>query len=244
MAIAAAKPASRRNHGAGGGHDFRNRLTLEPMLLKKQLNTLLSILNKHHLPVLEFTLVSEPRFQLKHNSSDFEYSIYANTHVFEDFKGGFFTSFKPDIYHSPTPAYNEPPSSWEGVVKEFEKWAVTLQEELELPDLWAEVAATAQIFAVPAAADEKFTDHELRELQSQLRAAEAKLAASGLPEAAIRELTAAIRETATKAETMSKKDWQIIFVGTIVTAISGLSPEHVQTVYQILKATFSGWLLH
>ena len=134
--------------------------------------------------------------------------------------------------------------NWENVQQLFVSWADSLKDEIDTPDLWAEAATTAQLFAAPAAADEKFTNHELRELQSQLHAAEIKLATSGLPEAAIRELTAAIRESATKAETMSKKDWQIIFVGTIVTTISGLSPEHVQTVYQILKATFTGWLLH
>ena len=45
---------------------------------------------------------------------------------------------------------------------------------------------------------------------------------------------------------MTKKDWQKMVVGAVVSTLTGLalSPDHVQTVYQILKATFTGWLLH
>ena len=83
-------------------------------------------------------------------------------------------------------------------------------------------------------------------MQSQLRAAEAKLTTSGLPEAAILALTAALRDAAPKAETMTKKDWQNMVVGAVVSTLTGLalSADHVQAVYQILKATFTGWLLH
>lgn len=131
--------------------------------------------------------------------------------------------------------------NWQGVESHCSQWADYIVEELRASNLWREA-----IFQLSNALDEKFTDHELRELQSQLRAVEHKLTASGLPEAAIKKLTPVLRDAGPKAEGRTKKEWQDMFLNAVAGALAGLalSEEHVQTMYQILKATFTGWLLH
>lgn len=209
------------------------------MLLTKQKNQLLQIMTDRNI---------FPHHVFKHDSAQDFFEI-----KFRD--GPFFFQITPhegnlgdfNILSLPKIGRTEIwGHSWLGVTTLFADWSEEIREELQTPDLWAQFESTAQIFAAPAAPDEKFTNHELRELQSQLRAAEAKLTTSGLPEAAILALTAALRDAAPKAETMTKKDWQNMVVGAVVSTLTGLalSADHVQAVYQILKATFTGWLLH
>lgn len=56
---------------------------------------------------------------------------------------------------------------------------------------------------------------------------------------------AAVQEAGTKAERFTKKEWQAMFIGSMISAMTSLAmtPDSVQVVYQILKTTFTGLFL-
>ncbi|WP_324680104.1 hypothetical protein [Hymenobacter sp. GOD-10R] len=218
------------------------------MLLKKFRNQLVSILNEHKLPLAHFEMKDDTSFYLQHTASQFEFKLIENISGHEGFRGGFYVVYKPDIYASPEPSEAiDIPYSWSGVLKVFTEWASALQEELELPDLWAEAVKTAQLFAGSAeAADDKFTRTELAEVQSQLRQLQQSFTAATLPEAARKKLIELTQTAAVKAEGLTKKDWQNWIIGGFIQAITALmlNPTQASEVLKLVKAAFGGLFLH
>jgi len=136
---------------------------------------------------------------------------------------------------------------WESVRDLFISWANNLHDEIELPDLWAEAAATAQLFAPTATpSDDKFTRTELAAVQGQLRLLEQSFATAALPEAARQKLIELTQTAAVKAEGLTKKDWQTWIIGGFVQAITALllNPTQAGEVLKLVKAAFGGLFLH
>lgn len=135
---------------------------------------------------------------------------------------------------------------WEEVMDCFTVWAERVFDELDTPDLWAEAAKTAQLFAPTAApADDKFTRSELAEVQGQLRLLQQSFAAAALPEAARQKLIELTHTAAVKAEGFTKKDWQGWFIGSLISAITALAlnPAQANDVYKLVKVAFGGLFL-
>ncbi|TGE18950.1 hypothetical protein [Hymenobacter elongatus] len=137
--------------------------------------------------------------------------------------------------------------SWEVVIDYFAGWAERLVEELDTPDLWAEAAKTAQLFAgTTEPTDDKFTRQELAEVQGQLRLLQQSFATAALPEAARQKLSNLTADAAIKAETLTKKDWQNWILGGFISAITSLAlnPTQAGEVLKLVKAAFGGLFLH
>lgn len=137
--------------------------------------------------------------------------------------------------------------SWIEIKENFAKWLDIIREELTAPDLWAEAAKTAQLFAPSATpSDDKFTRAELAEVQGQLRQLQQSFTAAALPEAARQQLIELTQTAAVKAEGLTKKEWQNWIIGGFVSAITGLmlNPTQAAEVLKLVKAAFGGLFLH
>jgi hypothetical protein len=136
---------------------------------------------------------------------------------------------------------------WPRILELYKEWCNVIKEETDEPNLWEEVERNANTFSpFERASDEKFDNHEIRELQAQIRLLTTQINQSALPlpaKAALLEIAVSAPE---KAERFTKKEWQGWFLGAVVTQITNLalSPEHVASIYQMLKTTFSALLLH
>lgn len=127
----------------------------------------------------------------------------------------------------------------------FIAWLAIVKEEFETPDLWAEAQSNARLFVSSSATpNEMFSDHELRELQGQIRRIEQGIITLGLPAHAQKALLESIKEAPDKATRFTKKEWQGWFIGAVVSQVTNLalSPEHVSAVAQLFKSAFVGLL--
>ena len=138
-------------------------------------------------------------------------------------------------------------SSWGDVTEYFSAWTKALKAEMDAPDLWAEAAKTAQLFAPTAEpSDDKFTRAELAEVQGQLRLLQQSFTTAALPELARQKLIELTETAAEKAETLTKKDWQNWIIGGFISAITALmlNPTQAGEVLKLVKAAFGGLFLH
>ncbi len=221
------------------------------MLLKAQRNELLSALLGAGLdPNLfaEKSAVSSYRLTLK-STADLKESqqvyffvtdsAYARSQKLGiQARPGFYNSFR---------YYRGSFDIWEQVSMAFGEWARNVKSELETPDLWADLQANARLLGpTREALEEVFTPDEARQLRIQLQHVQQQLLMSGLPEAAARQLAQTVQEAGTKAERFTKKEWQAMFIGSMISAMTSLAmtPDNVKVVYQILKTTFTGLFLH
>jgi len=136
---------------------------------------------------------------------------------------------------------------WEDVMDCFAVWAERVYNELYTPDLWAEAAKTAQLFAPTSTpTDDKFTRTELAEVQGQLRLLQQSFTTAALPEAARQKLIELTQTAAVKAEGLTKKDWQNWLIGGFISAIASLAlnPTQAGEVLKLVKAAFGGLFLH
>ncbi|WBO85755.1 hypothetical protein [Hymenobacter yonginensis] len=211
------------------------------MLLKKQRNDFFSILRVHG---IEPTSLDENReeesYQLSFSTIDDEYFFHleANSYQYE-------LAMRPGIRGIVTS--NTAVRSWEEVADKFDSWASALKEELDTPDLWAEAAKTAQLFAgTTEAPDDKFNRTELAEVQGQLRQLQQSFTAATLPEPARQKLIELTQTAAVKAEGLTKKDWQNWIIGGFISSITSLAlnPTQAQEVLKLVKAAFGGLFLH
>lgn len=210
------------------------------MLLKKQRNEILNVLQKYDIPA---SGVKEDRtgdfYQLLTSLDGEQFYFYLEPHD---------AFYNIRMYPgNPGTKTIKQVLTWPEVMAYLEVWTVILAEEADTPDLWAEATKTAQLFAPTAApSDDKFTRTELAEVQGQLRLLQQSFAAAALPEAARQKLIELTQTAAVKAEGFTKKDWQSWFIGSLISTITGLAfnPTQAAEVYKLVKAAFAGLFLN
>lgn len=213
------------------------------MLLKVQRNEFLSVLLKHSVSV-EMVIETKKSdfYQIRLKDSEYFFTVRNN-------ESRSITAADYDIYSLPTSAAGTWGEGyfWSDVIKQFEVWVETMREEIDAPDLWAEAAKTAQLFAPSATpSDDKFTRTELAEVQGQLRILAQSFTASALPEVAKKKLIELTHTAAVAAETATKRDWVGIIVGSFTGAVFSLAlnPTQASEVIKLVKAAFGGLFLH
>lgn len=212
------------------------------MLYKTHQNELFRLLQEAGLnPVLFEVHSSGIYWLLQTRSADFRFSIE---------QGGSATPYRiatvPGIGKTIRQTRRSA-KSWVEIKESFAKWLIIIKEESTAPDLWAEAAKTAQLFAPSATpSDDKFTRAELAEVQGQLRQLQQSFTTAALPEAARQKLIELTQTAAVKAEGLTKKDWQNWLIGGFISAITALSlnPTQAADVLKLVKAAFGGLFLH
>lgn len=210
------------------------------MLLKKQRNEILNVLQKYDIPA---SGVKEDRtgdfYQLLTSLDGEQFYFYLEPHD---------AFYNIRMYPgNPGTKTVETVLTWPQVINYLEVWAMTLAEEADTPDLWAEATKTAQLFAPTATpSDDKFTRTELAEVQGQLRLLQQSFAAATLPEAARQKLIELTQTAAVKAEGFTKKDWQSWFIGALIGHITEavLNSDQIHEVYKLVKTAFGGLFLY
>ena len=210
------------------------------MLTRPEKNELLQIIENNNIPLHLFSSPIEKHnlFQILFIERPFYSKIEPHSNPIDISYG---VTSNPRTGLSDFVGFN-----WQGVVNNFKKWTGAIHADLTAPDFWAEAAKTAQLFTgTTEAPDDKFTRHELAEVQGQLRQLQRSFAASALPEAARQKLIELTENAAVKAEGMTKKDWQQMIIGGFVQAIIGLmlNPTQAGEVLKLVKAAFGGLFL-
>jgi hypothetical protein len=123
--------------------------------------------------------------------------------------------------------------SWEPVMERFSLWVKEVKDDLETPDLWAELQRDARLLgSVSAAASENtpFTSEEQKDIEQRLREVEAHVRDTySLTESDFNLLHKKIDYLVDASGRLGRIDWLNIFVGAIVGYILavGLPPESV-----------------
>jgi hypothetical protein len=213
------------------------------MLLKKQRNELFTIIQSVDLAPTIFEIISGDNFydlELYDEELGEDYFF----RIKEKSSGRYDIDMRPGVSSHKFSATTE---NWSSATYFFEKWVNVLKPELDAPDLWAEAAKTAQLFAPTSTpTDDKFTRIELAEVQGQLRLLQQSFATAALPEAARQKLIELTQTAAVKAEGLTKKDWQNWIIGGFISAIAScaLNPTQAAEVLKLVKAAFGGLFLH
>ncbi len=213
------------------------------MLLKSQRNQLIYLLDKVGINLGQYRISEDEKccaisvtddtsnsyyFQIRTGSSHFHYHVYV----------------RPGSERITDDAYS---NEWSAIINHFVTWVQLVRREIDLPDVWAELQQTAQLFAPTAEpSDDKFTRTELAEVQGQLRLLQLSFAQAALPEAAKQKLIGLTQTAAVKAEGFTKKDWQSWFIGALIGHVTEavLNSGQIHEVYKLVKAAFGGLFLH
>lgn len=212
------------------------------MFLKQQRNALLEILGANGITQ---SVVKEAIGSDSYTISCVDVpNVYFHAKPFAH--GGYWIIARPGISGRPEKSENHA-EGWTPLLSDFRRWSKMLKNELDAPDLWAEAAKTAQLFASSATpSDDKFTRTELAEVQGQLRQLQQSFTTAVLPEVARQKLIELTQTAAVKAEGLTKKDWQNWIIGGFISAITALSlnPTQAADVLKLVKAAFGGLFLH
>jgi len=207
------------------------------MLLRKQSNFLYQKLTENGLQPTDFNIHETVKsYTLELKGTHFRFHIAQKK-----------TGFDLDIIPHDTVTLDQNWYDWDEIEDCFSEWAHALGEDATTPDLWAEAAKTAQLFAPTSTpTDDKFTRTELAEVQGQLRLLQQSFTTAALPEAARQKLIELTQTAAVKAEGLTKKDWQNWLIGGFISAIASLAlnPTQAGEVLKLVKAAFGGLFLH
>jgi hypothetical protein len=211
------------------------------MLLKSQRNRFFEILQEEGINASNaLEEQGEKHYRIDLIADDIDYMFYVSLARTDSFEISLYPGY--DFGRSDFAV-----EKWEEVLECFVVWAERVNEELNTPDLWAEAAKTAQLFAPSATpSDDKFTRTELAEVQGQLRQLQQSFTTAALPEAARQKLIELTQTAAVKAEGLTKKDWQNWIIGGFISAITALAlnPTQAADVLKLVKAAFGGLFLH
>ncbi len=228
------------------------------MLHKKQTNDLFSLVVQQGFIANDFIIDQQINDRtsvtlIKHKLSNYYFNMRVGKAVTQGNReiSVIYLSYTSDtesVIFNPTKAKNSGfAENWQLVKDTFSHWLNILKEEQLTPDLWAEAAKTAQLFAPTSTpTDDKFTRTELAEVQGQLRLLQQSFATAALPEAARQKLIELTQTAAVKAEGLTKKDWQNWIIGGFISAIAScaLNPIQAAEVLKLVKAAFGGLFLH
>ncbi len=224
------------------------------MFPKLEKNKLVELVNDANFPANTFHLSEEDlRLEIKHRESGYFFRVFLTLQpdaILPSQKVVLGYTFTPDILAKaiiPGSEFTLDKKQWGELPNALNFWLHWLKTEYAAPDLWAEAAKTAQLFAPTSTpTDDKFTRTELAEVQGQLRLLQQSFATAALPEAARQKLLELTQTAAVKAEGLTKKDWQNWLIGGFISAIAScaLNPTQAAEVLKLVKAAFGGLFLH
>jgi hypothetical protein len=113
--------------------------------------------------------------------------------------------------------------SWEPVMERFSRWVKEVKDDLDTPDLWAELKRDARLLGgISGEANENtpFTSEEQKDIEQRLREVEAHVRGTySLSEREMEILHTKINYLIDAAGRFGRIDWLNIFVGTIFSYI-------------------------
>ena len=218
-----------------------------PMLLKSQRNQFFQTLLKLelHPSAFEEGVYSET-YRIEYKKANENLSFYID-YLEKDNVSFYRVTKRPGYANKPETEASFKFRDWTDVYSSFLNWAQDVKREVEASDLWFEATKTAELFAqIADPADDKFNRAELGAVQGQLRMLESGFEAAMLPEEACVKLIEIAQTAASKAETLTKRDWQNWITGSFINAIIGLrlTPAQTQDVLALIRMAFGDLFLN
>jgi len=199
-----------------------------PLLHKWQTNELLTAIQTGELDPREFVLENIAETQVKHKWSRSFFIIGGNAgHYRGHSVVGDGMEWSYEVY------------SWQTVMTRFSRWVSEVKNDLETPDLWAELRKEAELLrgAYTEAGDNApFTLPEQEEIERRLRELESQVAQTcTLRGPEVEDLHAKIDYLVEAARRVGRIDWLNLFVGAIACyLIAGIPPEPARCIFQAL----------
>jgi hypothetical protein len=132
------------------------------------------------------------------------------------------------------------PISWTSVPEQVRRWAEQVKQDVETPDLWAELQREREILTgvrYEAVENTPFTPDEQAEIAQQLRAIKEDLKKKySLSSEQMSRVEARLDEAEAASRRIGRKDWLLLFAGVIFTLIATglLPPESVHHVFMMI----------
>lgn len=202
-----------------------NQIT--PRLQKYKRNGIIEAIRKVGLEPKEFDLgEDENEVRVKHKPTNAHFTI-----------GGNSSKYSVSYAAGDSPALRIEKYSWDGVMNSFGNWLFQLKNDLETPDLWAELQGEATLFeAAPNAADENtlFNQQEKKEIAEQLRKlGEQAQNTYSLSEIQVKELNIKLDYLIKASDRIGRIDWHNALAGAIIGFVltAALPPETARTMF-------------
>lgn len=198
-----------------------------PRLSKVKRNGIIEAIRKVGLDPKEFNLdEDEDKAWVKHNPSSARFTISGNPSKYSvTYAAGDWPTLQVEKY------------TWGSVMSSFDVWLYNLKNDLETPDLWAELQEEAELFVGASdAADDNtpFTQQEKKEISTQLRKLGKQAQATySLSEVQTRDLNTKIDYLIEASKRLNRIDWRNALVGALMGFVlsTALSPETARHLF-------------
>jgi hypothetical protein len=135
---------------------------------------------------------------------------------------------------------------WDYIENDVNVWLYSLAREIGQEDLWANLTGIVRSIGMKADYDDsKFTSSQFVELSKRMKQLQVGIATLELPQAQIKLINKKLDDILSQGKTLSKFDWQSLFLGAIMSLMIALSvtSEVQHQFWQMVKQVFNGVLL-
>ena len=165
--------------------------------------------------------------------------------IAESTQSRFIIKYFPDNYLSESELINS--QDWKTLISHFKAWLAKVKGQVQVPDKWkllSQAQSDFQFIEVPLG--DHFSVEEYNMVTTKIDIFKESLKEINLTQEQYKSLSASIEELKESAKSISKKDWLLLFVGTIVTQSVALSitPENISSIWSIFKTVFTQYLLN
>jgi hypothetical protein len=129
------------------------------------------------------------------------------------------------------------PSSWQTLLPRISRWLEEVKQDLNTPDLWAELQRDAKLLGAGSSMvteNTPFTADEQREIAERLKSlGEYVSVMHSLSKAQIQTLEEKLDYLIDASTRLGRKDWLIVFIGAILSYVFGAAilPESAHTIF-------------
>ncbi len=153
--------------------------------------------------------------QIAHKHKGYYFGVTPTTYV----AGSFEVNFSPSA-HSSEPTWRAP-IPWSDVIKAYEGWLKTIGNELSSPDLWTFVQEQVSPIYLEDFAGDFFSESEKMDAAAKVEEVRRYLVATGtIASEKIDQVNARLDYLITASERVTKKDWYLIFMGTLLNLVA------------------------
>jgi hypothetical protein len=207
--------------------DESNRKTSPPLLRKQHRNDIFKAIQAVGLDPNEFDLEDfDDKVRIKHKWSE---SYFIVSSMVGYYVGQYLVG---DGMAWPTN-----PTSWQTLMPHISRWLEDVKQDLDTPDLWAELKREAQLLGADASVvteNKAFTVDEQREIAERLKKlGEYVNATHSLSKAQMQALEKKLDYLVDASARLGRKDWLIAFIGAIFGFVftAALAPDSARSIF-------------
>lgn len=208
------------------------------MINKRQEKELAGIIEKSVFKKTDFE-VSNKKINI-YKSEEYKAIVYkGSNYYFNIYEGNYAGDY--NIAFSPSDVDLERIKEgidWDELIYQFTDWLIYLKEELEVGDIWTSVSVNEKLFEIGKESDEKFTEEEIKLLETSIEEVKEKVEANpNIPPEKKSLLLESFEYLKKVARKVTKLDWTNIAVGQIIRL--SLTEDNLRFVFGLFKYIFS-----